>query len=374
MQSHNIEAFLALVRAGLWEEDARLSFFEQLDFDEIYRLAEEQTVIGLVAAGLEHISEDKAPQDIALQFVGSAMQLEQRNKAMNQFVGDLIEQLNKKGIETLLIKGQGVAQCYERPLWRAAGDVDLLLDNANYQKAKIFFNSIVPSMSQEVEYSKHISMSIGPWEVELHGNMRANVTSWMDRVIDSVQKDTFENRKTRVWRNGETNVLLPAPDNDVFFVFTHILHHFYRGGGIGIRQICDWSRMLYTYGDMIDMSVLRRRLEDSAILHEWRTFGFFAVKYLGMPENSMPFYENPCRSEQKKAQRILEFILESGNFGHNHDFSYYEKYPFLVRKAISLYRKSGYIVHHFQLFPANSFRFFMRFLFDGILAAARRKG
>ena len=48
------EAFLALVRAGLWEECVSVSG-ERLAVNgtDVLRLAEEQSVVGLVAAGAE---------------------------------------------------------------------------------------------------------------------------------------------------------------------------------------------------------------------------------------------------------------------------------------------------------------------------------
>lgn len=132
----NQQAFFALVRAGLWETEVRLSKFSQTDFNEVYRLAEEQSVMGLVAAGIEHLTDVKVPQQAALAFVGSTLQLEQRNNAMNVFVAKLIEQLRENDIYALLVKGQGLAQCYEKPLWRVSGDVDMLLSDVDYQRAK----------------------------------------------------------------------------------------------------------------------------------------------------------------------------------------------------------------------------------------------
>lgn len=374
MNSNNQQVFFALVRAGLWEKDVQLSQYEKIGFNEVYRLAEEQTVIGLVAAGLEHTTDLKAPKEIALQFVGRTMHLEQRNLSMNRFVGDLIRRMKDSGVETLLVKGQGIAQCYERPLWRAAGDVDLFLDDVNYQKAKELFKGIASLMRREDEYTKHVGMEVGPWEVELHGNMRAGVTARMDRAIDAVQTDTFHNHNVRVWRNGEVEVLLPSPDNDVIIVFTHILHHFYRGGGIGLRQICDWCRLLYVYDDQIDRTVLKKRLEEAAIIPEWKLFGGLAVKFLGMPEDAMPFYEEPNGRDLKKIEQILDFLMERGNFGHKRDLSYYRKYPFLIRKCISLWRKGGDILHQYLIFPANSCRYFFRFLSSGFISAARGEG
>lgn len=135
---HNItrSAFLALLRAGLWEKEVQLLPYGEIDYSEVMRLAEEQSVIGLIAAGLEYVVDVKVPQIEFLTFIGRAVQLEQQNSAMNNFIGILIKSLRKVDIYALLVKGQGIAQCYERPLWRSCGDVDLFLDNDNYDKAK----------------------------------------------------------------------------------------------------------------------------------------------------------------------------------------------------------------------------------------------
>ena len=63
----NTLAFLEIVRAGLWEKDARLEQYGKIDFEEIYQLAGEQSVVGLVTAGFEHIQDVKVPQEIVLR-------------------------------------------------------------------------------------------------------------------------------------------------------------------------------------------------------------------------------------------------------------------------------------------------------------------
>lgn len=57
--------------------------------------------------------------------------IEQRNKGMNIFISELIDKLQKEDIYAILVKGQGIAQCYEKPLWRSSGDIDLLLSDSN---------------------------------------------------------------------------------------------------------------------------------------------------------------------------------------------------------------------------------------------------
>ena len=38
---------------------------------------------------------------------------------MNAYVAELIKKLSENDIHAILVKGQGIAQCYEKPLWRS---------------------------------------------------------------------------------------------------------------------------------------------------------------------------------------------------------------------------------------------------------------
>lgn len=366
---NNTHAFLALLRAGLWETEVRLSSYGDIDYAAILQLAEEQSVVGLVTVGLEHVSDVKVPQEWVLQFIGSSLQIEQQNKEMNAFVAKLIELLRKNDVYALLVKGQGIAQCYERPLWRACGDVDLLLSENNYKKAKKHLLPLSTSSDNEFEYEKHLGMTIDTWVVELHGNLRSGLSGRVDKVLDDVMHRLFYGGEVRSWSNNQTQVFLPSANNDVIYVFTHFLNHFYRGG-IGLRQICDWCRLLWTYRSLLNHALLESQIRKMGLLTEWRAFGALAVDYLGMSSEAMPLYS----AEQKwknKAESISAFILEVGNFGHNRDQSYFQKYPYVIRKTISLSWRVRDLCRHAWIFPMESLRFFPRLMFNGLKSAAR---
>ena len=140
--ANNTKAFLELVNAGLWEDlefkvdSLKFKDLEGADWDAVLLLAREQSVVGLMAAGLGHVTDVKIPHGLALKMVSKTLGLEQHNRAKNVFVNELMAELEGDGIHALLMKGQGLAQCYERPLWRASGDIDLLLNEEDYGKAK----------------------------------------------------------------------------------------------------------------------------------------------------------------------------------------------------------------------------------------------
>ncbi len=367
-KNNTVNAFFALVRAGLWEQDISLSRFGEVDYAELLRLAEDQSVVGLVAAGVEHVTDAKVPKEVSLQFVGQAIQLEQQNKAMNIFIALLIEKMRAADIYTLLLKGQGIAQCYERPLWRSCGDVDLFLSEDNYMKAKGFLLPFATNVEPEGVYAKHIGMTIDSWVVELHGSLRSGLYTKMDKGLDIVQNNVFYGGNVRSWANGRTQVFLPSADNDAVYIFTHILQHLFKGG-IGLRQICDWCRLLWKYKDTIKNDLLEKSLRKMGLMSEWKAFGTFAVDYLGIPCEAMPFY-SADRKWSKKADRICKFILETGNFGHNRDMSYFSKKPYVVRKMISMERRIGDLFRHARIFPLDSIRFFPRIVYNGLMSAA----
>lgn len=368
--NNNQQAFFELLRAGLWEKEARLSAFDSVDYAAILRLAEEQSVVGLVAAGLEHVQDVKVPREVALTFAGDTLQIEQRNKAMNAFVAGLIEQLRAADVFALLVKGQGIAQCYERPLWRSAGDVDLLLDDVGYEKAKKLLLPLATRVESEFTFMKHVGMTLDGWVVELHGTLHSRLSKRIDNEIDKVQESVWSNGEFRVWQNGNTDVYLPAPDADVFFVFTHFLHHFFLEG-LGLRQICDWCRLLWTFAGEIDVRLLERRLLDARLMSEWRAFAALAVDWLGMQAAAMPLYCGDSRWS-RKGDRILLDVLRKGNFGRNDERgSSGLQRSYLVRKFVSAWRHLGELLRHFWIFPWDSVGFFGRVLCTGLNAAFR---
>lgn len=351
--------FLGLVSSGLWERDISIPSYGAIDYAALYDMASEQTVVGLAAAGIEYIKDTKVGKLNARPFLVHTIQIEQRNASMNEFIVWLFQRLQEEGITAIVVKGQGIAQCYERPQWRAAGDIDLLLDQENYLKAQKVLTEVSSSCDPENPLNLHQAMQIGGFDVELHGTLRTNISKRMDVVIDEVQDNMFRASSFRQWQNNGVAVPLPNPDDDVIFVFTHILDHFF-GGGIGLRQICDWCRLLWTYRDSIDREKLDLRLRQMGIVSEWKAFASLAVHELGAPAKVIPFYSED-KKWRRKASKILSYIFETGNFGHNRDSSYNGKYPLLICRMIRLW---GHVKDNFRLiriFPADVTSFFFQY-------------
>lgn len=194
---NNKRAFFELVKVGMWEKtDANLDLNEKIDLGKVYQLAQEQSAQGVVLHGIETLRKHNdnlflnIPQALLLQWIGVVQMIEQRNKEMNAFVADLIEKLWKENIHPILLKGQGIAQCYEKPLLRTCGDVDLFLSEEDYNKAKGFLMPLASKVEIEYESSKHLGMTIDGWTVELHGSLRGSLSRRINRELESIQYST----------------------------------------------------------------------------------------------------------------------------------------------------------------------------------------
>ena len=364
MSEITIKAFYELLRAGLWEKEYRFSTYDRVNFMELYRLAKDQSVLGVLLSGIEQCRKNDIqlvglPQELLLQWIGTVQILEQHNVAMNKFIGKLVDKMRQADIYTLLVKGQGIAQCYEKPLWRNCGDIDFFLSEENYNKAKSFLCPLATEIEPEGRYLKHSAFTIDGWTVELHGNLRTRHSMRMDKGIDEVQKDTFQNNNVRTIRLGNTDVFLPSPDNDVIFIFTHFLKHFF-GGGIGVRQLCDWCRLMWTYRSEIKQKLLETRLRKMGILSEWKAFAAYAVRYLGMPPEAMPMYSAE-KKWQRKADKISKIILQSGTFGHA-DLSYIHRDSLMLRKIKSFWKGTKERFRLISVFPLDALAFYAFFL------------
>ena len=355
---NNQQVFLALLRAGLWG-DVKGDGFSQndfdsaelkavpkgqadglkvidlpaaIDYDEVLRLSGDQSVVGLVTAGLEMLPTGILPLTEKLKLVGMCQLIEQRNIAMNSFIARTIVQMRVAGIEPLLVKGQGIAQCYTRPLWRTSGDIDFFFSPDVFPKAVDFFMSYAANKVQDAKYTKSVGVYAEDWFVELHGTLRSSLSTKVDKEIDAVQKEVFSKREYKVWHNNGTDVYMPDVNSDLFLLFTHFVRHFYKGG-IVIRQLCDWCRFLWIYRNKVDSQLLVTRLRRAGLVDEWKSFSAFVVEYLGMPVEAMLLYDVDERWN-KKGEKVLEIILTD-----------------------SQPKKMHYILSIARVFPQNTFRF-----------------
>ena len=311
----NKKAFLELLKAGLWGTQPEESVFtENTDWDVVYQLTKEQTVVGIVTDGISALPKQfHGPRPKIMQFYARTMSLEDENRRMNAFVPQLMIQLERKGVHSMLLKGAGVATCYRQPLHRVVGDIDLLVTDAKeYQYARELMLMIAEEVENEDVGRKHSAFQYKGLTIEVHGDFRFYINK-------QCRLHTPEWKKIRLAEGGRhltegllKGAILPPVQFDVLFIFAHMVGHYAGSGGVGLRQVSDWLMFLHQHIAEIDLQTLEEDLDFLGLRKYWEVFGAMAVDQLGFPQELMPLY----RTDNVKLGRIvLQNIFKTGNFG-----------------------------------------------------------
>lgn len=334
-------------------------------WEAIYDLSSEQTVVSNVVDGINQLPLELMPNSDELDlFLCDIFVVEQRNHQLNRFIPKLLGPLSGEGI--WIIKGQGVGRYHSHPMRRQPGDIDLLMLPEVYEKLRPLYLNKATKKEDEDPYILQAGMMFGSIEVELHGSIRTLISPSLDNRLDRYLREAFASMPPEEVPIGDdVSIRVPNPQFNAFYLFTHILHHFWTGG-VGLRQIVDWALMLRAEGPRIDLDILRRSLEENGLMGQWTLFADFCEMKLGLA--GLPFSTGRASG---RIERLCEDIIRSGNFGRNRpaprsraSMSRVEWLLYSFKRLVLSERLSKFLI-----FPAESLRYGL----GAILHSFRRK-
>lgn len=353
---------LALLRSALW--GTKVSFAGSVDWAGVARLASRQTVIGLVADAVCSLPADQQPSAELMHKLRS-MRVANigAHSMLNTRLAEVLELMRKNDISPILLKGQGLASEYPDPTARQCGDIDLYIGRQNYSKACEVAIAAYGKHEHDSESIKHYHFSCGGVQIELHRIAEAMPGHFVDRRF---QDWTYRNLHVIGPDTVEIDgVCVPVPpvSFNPLYVLNHAWHHF-MNGGIGMRQLCDWMMYLHRHHHQIDAAALKRDLRSMRLLKVWQLFAYIAVNHLGLPAEECPLYDG---QSGKKAERVLEMILDEGNFGR---YSSRKKTPrpkgYAAGKLHSFRNSTSRYSRLFSIMPLRALECYVSYVGKGV--------
>lgn len=301
-------AFLTILKSGLWNIEVESALFPltSKQWQQLYDLSIQQTLDGIIMEGILTLPTNLLPpKSLMLQWSVRLDTIERINLRKNQITNDLVSLFSLNGIKVMLLKGQGLAQYYEKPLQRVSGDIDFYFDDLNmFEKA----NKLIEKAKVKVEKGS-LNSTIYVWkgiEVEHHTRMIDVLNPFCQDYLKDIQ---LKQKNTYLF-SDDKEILIPSPQINQIQVNAHILKHFI-GFGIGLRQYCDAARLSFCTKDEVIGVELYRNFKKLGIL-PWMNLTYsFLVNKLGLPIQYLPY-------EIKKIEDtdwLLDEILTVGNFG-----------------------------------------------------------
>ncbi len=306
-QSPAVDTLLALLQAGLWEKEPLLvDTPSPHTWQTVYQLARQHTVTGIAYRALCRLPDHQQPPDtLLMQWVVEVDAIERRNRHVDQVLAQLVARFHDRGINPVLLKGQGVARLYPEPHTRMSGDIDLY-----------FANSAEASAAIALVREWGIPLQKEP-DGSIYYTYHGVVIEHHDRLID-----IYNPRRTDFLRRLEADypaavlpladdcsVAIPHPFMNLLLLNTHIMKHAL-GRGVGLRQLCDMARACHAFSDQVDSQTMRAVCAQLGIARWTPLLHTFLVQYLSLPAADLPYPDT-----RSSARPLLRRVLAGGNFG-----------------------------------------------------------
>ena len=308
------QVFLELLRSGMWGREPQIAQnFEE--WGSVVRLAKSQSVLGIVGHVMltdENLAK-KISQELRVRIKQFVMMNVLAHERIDKTLANVVSVLREGGVESVLLKGQGVARNYPRPELRQCGDIDLYVGPENAEKAHELLAPIADKIDAKelITVGKHFHATMkGGVEVEVHRFTETKNVARLSKVYQTAS-ETGTSSNLNVYDFHGVLVNTPADDFNAYYVFDHLFHHFLTSG-VGLRQFCDWMMFLHKRNGKLNQEYLHQLLVDMELLEPWQAMGCVLADKLGLPEEEFPLFD---RKQEKKAEKILQRVLAEGNFG-----------------------------------------------------------
>lgn len=305
-------SLFCLLRMGLWEqhrEDAAQHLpLSPATWESLYQLAINHTVEGVVFDGIQQLPATLLPpKQLLLRWTVRMDTIERRNKWMNQIIAAQARFFSRQGIVAVMLKGQGLANCYANPARRICGDIDWYLP-VRADQDKLYRILLEQGTKAERDAGFSFSFLWDNCETEVHQRLFDLHNPFMQGYLRNLEDQQQPAQQSL--RLAGQDVVLPAPLLTFIQVNAHILKHLL-SFGIGMRQLCDSARICYHYSREIDGEHLQQIYRKLGILKWINLLHVLLVKDIGLDPAYLPF---PL-DKTLDAGWMTREILTAGNFG-----------------------------------------------------------
>ena len=342
--------FFELLQIALGNRDRLSRVPTAEEWEEIYEESGRQAVTGILLHGIDRLPAGQRPSQVfLLQWIGEGQMIEQQNLMMDKCCVKLIKKLDDVGLRGSILKGQAIAQLYDKELvaLRQSGDIDMYVD-CGLKRAMEFAKS---TGQEEIEWDyKHLHLNV--WddtEVEMHYRVEVLLNLWKNRRLQkwfkeheneifnlnlddnlngslrskSLEKQNKNRSRIRELetisgaytnRTNDTNGLVtPTVEFNVFYILLHIYRHFLYEG-VGMRQIVDYFFVLKNldFDHNFNESYAYKAVRELGMEKFARGLMWVMKEALGMPANWMLW-----KPDKKEGGYILKQVMTGGNFGHH---------------------------------------------------------
>ena len=334
--------FIELLQIALGNKTSLSRLPSEQEWHEAYQTAEKHALVGLLFSAIEKLNENgnaiKPPSELFLEWIGVVMQIEIRNKRVNEAAALLTRLFNQRGLRTCVLKGQGIARLYPQPLRRQTGDVDLWVEDSRSKTLKFLKDNLFGIGKVVIHHvDAHIVDGV---ETEIHFMPGYTYNPFLHKKIQNYFKGNADNQFSNY--DSSLGFAHPTLKFNAVYILSHIYMHFLYEG-VGLRQIVDYFYVLKNLNE-------GERKQAAIDVREVGLLKFAgAVMYVlqqvcGMDEGlliAMP--------DKKRGALLLDEIMMSGNFGKYNERLQKKQHNKRIRNNIISFKRQLRFLKYYPL-------------------------
>lgn len=224
---------------------------------------------------------------------------------------ELHELMESQGIPYVAIKGLSSAAYYPDPSLREMGDVDFLVYEKDFERAKQAVLSIGFVVDHgDDDKGKHIAFSRDPMSIwEQHRSINGIPEGEIGKLIQKEIDSTIETAH-KVAPDGAV-CRIPDIFHHGLIILLHMISHM-TSEGIGLRHLCDWAVFVNSLANDEFVELFADKFKAFGIWKYAQIMTAVSEKYLGI--NHRQWAEN-TDIDDDLLYGVITDIMNGGNFG-----------------------------------------------------------
>ena len=196
-----------------------------IDFDKLYFLAEKMSLLSMLAYALKISPEIECPDGIKTKLFTAMLGTSLKNKMRIDAVFSVLDEIERIGIKTVVVKGMDCTRFYSKPECRISADTDIFVSEKDEERLFSYFEQNGYTVRRREKNEHH-----GECESKETGLIEVHTKIWEDHVYRLMPKEMKETKKCIensicVTVNGKSFRDLEQT-NAMIFMTLHLVKHF----------------------------------------------------------------------------------------------------------------------------------------------------
>ena len=296
-------SFFLLLRAAIGTEPCYRRSLTSDEWRALYRVCVVQGVTAVVFDFVKTLPKSEAP-DMALlmEWLSAATAVEQTMRRMQITAEEFAEEMERREIPVVMLKGLAFAQYYKNPLHRECGDLDCYM--MGKKEAGDLAALELGGTMEEAGY-KHSHLLFKGLTIENHRFFTDFDNTPTGMLTEQVLGELIQEEQTYL---GDSKLICPSANFNALFLLKHTQGHFI-DEGIRMRHVLDWALFLRAKQEEVDWSKVLPMLEMTRTAQFAGVMTAIAVGSLSIEVLNRGLRTLASNAEQKMVEAVLADIM-----------------------------------------------------------------